>query len=238
MTSSERYPGGGLRRAWPLAVSLAAHVVLVLAWLHFGKTERLVDEAPRTLSVLLLPKAAPTPPAITQPDKKVATSSRRPPPAAARALPATPVVPSLPAQPVLALPAPAPAAAPSALDILDAARQDIRKNGVGARGGKPGAPLQADGKWNRFADRLAGARVDDSRGPVTESYVSPDGQVMYRTRSNGKVACRKTGSTGPPAPWRSEEAIRAGAGSMATLGVANSAGGTLCSEGKRDWVRN
>jgi hypothetical protein len=239
MTSSERYPGGTVRKAWPLAVSLAAHLVLVLAWLHFGGKERVPDDTPRALSVLLLPKPQQAPPPVLAPERETPAKSNRARKSAAATLRASPVAPSQPAQPSPSLPAPVPASLkPSAWDILNAAKQDIRKGSGEARPGKLGVPVQGDSKWDRFEDRVASAHIDRSPGPVTESYTAPDGLTYYRTRVGGKVVCTKTGSTGPPAPWRSEADIRAGAGSMATLGVGNSAGTTLCPGGKRDWVRN
>jgi hypothetical protein len=239
MTSSERYPGISLRRACPVAVSLAAHLVLVLAWLHFGRPEPVIEETPRTLSVLLLPRPASAPPSLLPPGP--ATPARKPhrtPGPATERLRTNPVAPSQPEQPSTVLTVPASdSAKPSAWDILNAARQDIR-NSRNARTGKMEALRQGDGKWTRFEERMAAAHVDRSPEPVTESYTAPDGLTYYRTRVGDKVVCRKTGSSGPPAPWRSEEAIRAGAGSMATLDVGNSAGTTLCPGGKRDWVRN
>jgi hypothetical protein len=240
MTSSERYPGGALRKAWPLAVSLAAHVLLVLAWIYFGARERIPDDPPRALSVLLLPVPAHTSPPDLAPVHERPSEPDRPPERATVARQASPAAPSQPAQPTpgLSVPAPAATTAPSAWDILNAAKQDIRKSGGEARPGKGEALRQGDGKWSRFEERLAGAHVDPSPVPVTESYTSPDGQAYYRTRAGKSVACRKTGSTGPPAPWRSESGFGSTAAQAATLGVANSAGGTLCPEGKRDWVRN
>lgn len=239
MTFSERYPGGNLSKAWPVAVSLAAHVALVLAWLHFGRPEPVIDETPRTLSVLLLPRPAPAPPSLLPPDRVTpAKQPRRTHGPATEPSRTGPVAPSQPEQPAAVLAVPASASAkPSAWEILNAARQDIR-NSRNARTGKMEALRQGDSKWTRFEERIADAHVDRSPGPVTESYTAPDGLTYYRTRVGDKVVCRKTGSTGPPAPWRSEEAIRAGAGSMATLDVGNSAGTTLCPGGKRDWVRN
>jgi hypothetical protein len=235
MTFSERYPGGNLKQAWPLAVSLAAHVLLVLAWPHFGARQPVPDETPRALSVLLLPKPAPAPTAVPPPEKDSAAKPQGTQGSVSELSAPRALVPTKPADTSNAVPAPvATATEPSAWDIVDKAKQDIRKGALGSFAGKKGVEWKRDSKWSRFEEALAAAHIDRSRGPVTETYTSPDGQVFYRTRSGGKVVCRKSGSTGPPAPWRSEEAIRAGAGSAATLGVANSAGTTLCPESPRD----
>lgn len=242
MTPGERYPGAGLRRAWPLAVSLAVHVVLLLLWLHFGGRVQVTDDTPQALSVLLLPRPAQPPaPAIepsTREPEPEKHSTRKPAAIAPETTQSTPPTPES-AAPVPAVPAPAAVATvpgPTALDILNAAKQQVRKGEAAPRASK-GAALQASGKWSRFESLMAEARTDKSPGPVTEMYTAPDGQVFYRTRVNGKVTCRKSGSTGPPAPWRSEGAIAAGAGREATLGVANSAGDTLCPDTDPGFIR-
>lgn len=65
------------------------------------------------------------------------------------------------------------------------------------RKGKPGVPAVADTPWGRFTRALEGAHIDTSRTVVSESYTSPDGEVIYRTRKGGKLICRITGGVKP-----------------------------------------
>jgi hypothetical protein len=237
MTQVAPYRGANLGWTWPLAVSLAAHALLVSWWLHSGARGRAPDDTPRTLSVLLLPRPAPPPAPVIAPRRAPAPGPRG---LQRQVAQAPAALPAARPQPDGALPAPRPqvpaVAGPSAWDILDAARQDMRKGGIEPPRSKAGALRQQDSAWTRFQEGVAAAHVDPTPGPVTESYTAADGLMYYRTRVGGKVVCRKTGSTGPPAPWRGDEAVRAGAGSAATLDVGNSAGTTLCPEGKRDWA--
>lgn len=228
-------PGGGAlrRHAWPVAVSLAAHVLLLLAWLHWGGRTRLPADAPQAFSMLLFPQRAPPPPAAapaTQPPRRApgqhAAPERRP--------------VFVPASAAASAPAPERLAAPAASTaaILEGARRDIGRIDRELRGAAPGVPLQADTASGRLGRAIDAAHIDSSRTQSLESYTSPDGETYYRIRMGDKVVCRKTGSSGPPAPWRSDEAIRAGAGSQATLGVGGSAGYVLCPGSARDWVRH
>jgi hypothetical protein len=233
--------GVAKRRAWPLVVSLAVHALLVLAWLHFGAREGVPDERPRPYSLLLFPKLQGTPAPLALPKAQTLprTRSRHAAPddiaPARRADPATPVFLSPePASPSAQPPA---AAAPSAADILNAAKRSIAGIDRELRGAKAGVLQPGDSAWGRFERSVESAHVESSRTKSVESYTSPDGETYYRIRVGDKVVCRKTGSVGPPAPWRSDEATRAGAGSVATLGVAGSAGYVLCPGSARDWVR-
>lgn len=239
MTYSERYPGAGRRQAWTLAVSLAVHALLLFAWLHFGSHVQLPVDAPQPLSVLLLPTpaqpptaaAAPRPAPVARPRAEHRRAVEAPidrPAAPSRAEPASTVAPpQVPA-----------ATAPSAWDILNAAKQAIHAGDGETRAKKADALRPGDSAWRRFENAVAAAHADKSPGPVTESYTAPDGQVFYRTRSNGKVVCRKSGNTGPPTPWRSEAATQAGAGREAILGMGGHAGGTLCPDTDPGFVRH
>lgn len=63
------------------------------------------------------------------------------------------------------------------------------------------APLDpSDSKWHRFAQAVAGARVDRSRTLISESYTSPDGVTIYRFRQGGRTYCR-TGGDVKPSPF-------------------------------------
>jgi hypothetical protein len=228
---------GALRRhGWPLAATLAAHVLLVLALLHWGGLARLPADAPQPFSVLLFPQLAPPPPAARAAFPTVRAAGRHAVPARPRA---STQAPARAAQDPVAPAAAAPSTpAPSTAAILDSARRDIGKIDRELRGAKLVTPLQADTAWSRLGREIDAAHIDRSRTESLESYTSPDGETYYRMRMGNKVVCRKTGSAGPPAPWRSDEAIRAGAGSQATLGVANSAGYVECPGSAREWVRH
>ena len=96
-----------------------------------------------------------------------------------------------------------PAAAPEASQetALDAMAGRARRE-AGAvdrelRKGTPGVPAVADTPWGRFTRALEGAHIDTSRTVVSESYTSPDGEIIYRTRKGGKLICRITGGVKP-----------------------------------------
>lgn len=221
------------------------HTLLIVLWVRHHDLRPVAAETPEPLSVLLLPtRPAPAAkPPETVPDKRKDEHPGRP--AAAAVAPAT----IAPAAPQAAAPKetqPESPPAPSAAQILEDSRQDIGKigrelraqDGVSPLRARPAPPvLKPSGKWSRFAQQLEDAHIDRSPNIVTEEYTSPDGRVLYRTRTGNKVVCRQSGSPGPPATWRSEEAVRAGAGSKSTLGVGNSAGDVLCPESDRDWKK-
>ncbi|GAB3439746.1 hypothetical protein NX773_15530 [Massilia solisilvae] len=223
---------GGAKRHWPLVVSLAVHALLAGAWLHSASRPPAGEQARREFTVRLLvtPPALRAPAPLPSPER-----DGRGKPAIAAAVSAR----AAPAEvPVRAEPAPitsqAPVA-PSAGDILAAARRDVGKIDRDLRGKSGGTMKMQDG--NRFERAIAGAHVDGSRTGSLEEYVGPDGEVLYRKRVGDRVSCRQSGSVGAPAPWRSENDIRAGAGSAKTLGMSGEAGETLCSDIARDWKR-
>jgi hypothetical protein len=230
------------RQAWPLAASLAAHVVLAVLWLNGTHKPRPPEEEPRRLMLVLLPKTAPLKPPVAPPEPQ---STRRPSEhqknATARPPEAVAVQPQQPVNvaPDPALPAREPEAIstshPSATAILDGARRDIGKIDRELRGKHPNLLGKTDTPWGRFEQALAGAHGDSTL--TEDSYTSPDGTVVYRRRMGRKTVCRKTGSVGPPAPWRSEGAILAGAGRQSTLGVGGEAGDFLCPESDPGWKK-
>jgi hypothetical protein len=215
--------GSTARPALPLAVTLALHLLLALVWLHGRPHRPAGDGAPEVLSSLL-PLTLPAPAPVARKARP-----QRPAPAARR-------IPSLPVHEPASVPAPTPAAAPVAApaagDIVARAIQDAGKIDRELRYGKPG--VLSDTGWSRLERGLAAAHIDRSRGVTTDSYTSPDGVVIYRSRQNGKQRCRMSGSIGPPGVERSAGAILAGAGSGGGGGTA----GTIdCPSGERDWTR-
>jgi hypothetical protein len=224
------------RQAWPLAVTLGAHAVLALLWLNGTHKPRPLEEEPRRLMVLLLPKAAPVKPPVAPP-RTVRPNAHKP-GAAPRPLEPVAVQPQRPAN----LPSTTPLQPeaitpphPSAAAILDSARRDIGKIDRELRGKHPNVLGNTDTPWRRFEQAVAGAHNDTAL--AEDSYTSPDGTVVYRRRMGHKTVCRKTGSVGPPAPWRSEGAILAGAGRQATLDVGGEAGDFLCPESDPGWKK-
>lgn len=229
---TELHTHAGVRRHWPLVVSLAVHALLAGVWLHSASRPAPTEEARREFTVLL-----PRPPTARVPDplpvpergerRKQAIAAAPVP----RAVPAEPAPITAPPAPIT-MPAPV---APSAGEMLAAARRDVGKIDRELRG-KSGAVIKME-DGNRFERAIAGAHVDRSRTGSLEEYIAPDGEVLYRKRVGNRVSCRQSGSTGAPAPWRSESDIRAGAGSAKTLGMSGEAGETLCSDIARDWKR-
>jgi hypothetical protein len=90
------------------------------------------------------------------------------------------------------------------------------------------APLDpSDSKWHRFAQAVAGARVDTSRTLISESYTSPDGVTIYRFRQGGRTYCRTTGGI-RPSPFGAQVG---GATLFDTAGGGGAAGTIACPPG-------
>lgn len=196
------------RRApgWPLAATLGAHLLLAWWWLDATGMRALPSIGPALRELLVVPVLVP-PPAPETPLPAPAPRFTAVPPAR------VPVE----AQPIAAVPAeapteespadvhadpPAPAqsqenAASEEASLAGRARRAAGDTDHELRKGKL-APLEpTDTPWKRFAAAVEGARKDTSRTLTSESYTSPDGTVVYRFRSNGKVYCRTGGSVRP-----------------------------------------
>lgn len=236
------------RRWWALLVSLVVHSLLIVLWVRHADLRPVAAETPEPVMMYLLP-VRPTPastPPETVPDKRKeerqATRAAVPVSAVAPAHSPTPAQqPAAPAAVQAEIPA-----SPSAGQILEDSRHDLGKIGRELRAqdtvsplrARPGPPqLKPSGKWSRFAQMVEGAHRENPSAIVTEEYTSPDGRTLYRVRHGNQVVCRQSGSPGPPTTWRSEEAVRAGAGSKSTLGMQNSAGDVLCPDSDRDWQK-
>lgn len=90
------------------------------------------------------------------------------------------------------------------------------------------APLDpSDSKWHRFAQAVAGARVDTSRTLISESYTSPDGVTIYRFRQGGRTYCR-TGGDVKPSPFGAQVG---GATLFDKVGGGGFAGTIVCPAG-------
>jgi hypothetical protein len=228
--------GGVRRQAWPLAISLAAHLVLGIAWLGAQHRPRIADAEPKRLMVLLMPKAVPAPPPASSPARQERQRKTEPrsvqPTAPRQAQPEKPPPAEAPVREPLAITP----VQPSAGAIMESARHDVGKIDRDLRGSKLNVPGRPDNAWRRLEDGFAAAAPHDNT-LKEDSYTSPDGVVVYRRRMGGKMVCRKSGSVGPPAPWRSEGAIQAGAGRASTLGVGGEAGDFLCPESDPGWKK-
>lgn len=90
------------------------------------------------------------------------------------------------------------------------------------------APLDpSDSKWHRFAQAVAGARVDKSRTLTSESYTSADGITIYRFRQGGRTYCR-TGGDVKPSPFGAQVG---GATLFDKVGGGGFAGTIVCPAG-------
>jgi hypothetical protein len=228
-------PEAGLpRRWWPLAVSLAVHVLLVGLWLRHADLRPVAPDLPETFSVMVLAAPRPVPPPKAADHKKPDEKHAKP--AAPVALPpraeAAPAVPDQAAE----VPAAVTPARPSTADILESARRDIGKLSQ-EKSGKLGGDLRAkDSAWDKFGQRVSDAHIDRSPSPMRESYTSPDGLTYYRTKVGSRYYCRKTGSLDPSSTWKTGAEMHAN--SMSTLGMGGTAGLVLCPGSERDWKRD
>jgi hypothetical protein len=205
---------------WPLAVTLGLHLLLGWWWLQATGVRVLpaVVSAPREFIVVAVLAPAPS-----RSSAAPATPSSSPPRAAkadpARTAPAAPLVAPQPitpapadtaAPPAMSEPAADPFPTPSAsaqerIATGDDSLASRGKRTAGAvdhelRKGKL-APLDpGDNKWQRFAQAVGDARVDNSRTLTSESYTAPDGVVVYRFRQGGRTWCR-TGGDIRPSPF-------------------------------------
>jgi hypothetical protein len=125
---------------------------------------------------------------------------------------AAPAVPTAPA------PAPAPAVAPALEDarapisVQDAIRDqkeadggfglNLSKRQAGRidrelRNGKSGVPDEPDTPMGRFRRALEAAHIDRSKSVHYDTYTSPDGTIIYRTRTGSGSICRRSGNISP-----------------------------------------
>jgi hypothetical protein len=208
------------RPGWPLAVTLGLHLLLGWWWLQATGVRVLpaIVSAPREFIVVAVLAPAPSR-SSAAPSAPAAAASPRP--RAAQAVPARAAPPAQPIapQPIAAAPAdtapPAATSEPAAdpLPTPPGSTQDTIATGddslaghgkrmAGAvdhelRKGKL-APLDpGDNKWQRFAQAIGDARVDNSRTLVSESYTAPDGVIVYRFRKGGRTWCRTGGGIRP-----------------------------------------
>lgn len=194
--------GPATRRRGVLAVTCAAHLLVLLLWMQHKRIP--LPPAPaRVVTILLQPDRAralrtPAPPRAPVPAPVV--PPLHPPAAALPAVPAPMPAPDTPATSPAPADAPEPSAPastspPGGFTYSLAARQAGRIDRE-LRNGKPGVPTAADTASARFQRGLESAHVDRSMTIQTDTYTSPDGIVMYRYRTANGVRCRRAGGVG------------------------------------------
>ena len=208
---SSAYPAA---RPWtPLALTLGLHLLLLLAWLAGtrGGVERERANQPPRASVLVLLRAPSQPHA--EPEPAVARPSPRPlrPPAPGTIPLSTPSVTAADATPALAVSAPEAAAstdvpaapaqadpAPAALpgDLLAASKAMAGRVDRELRKGASPITAEPERKWERFAAAFAAARKGGSGTVTLDSYIGPDGVIVYRKTVGSRVSCYRSGSVG------------------------------------------
>jgi hypothetical protein len=92
--------------------------------------------------------------------------------------------------------APAAASASSSTFSLDQARRLAGGIDRELRKGASGIPVEADTPVARLRGKLEEAHVEPLTGVQQDSYTSPDGRIIYRTRVGKRTVCRISGSVG------------------------------------------
>jgi hypothetical protein len=224
---------------WPLLATLGVHLLLAWSWrIAHPPAPELLGE--RAFDLIPVQPPLPESPQLRQPppsprSRPVAPRTRSVSPEMARE--SEPI--TLPPERASAADDPFAITTPSApaespLDaMVGRAKRDAGIIDRELRKGKSGVPEVADTPWGRFRQALEGAHKDSRRGLTSESYTTPDGQVIYRFRQGGKTWCRTSGSIKP----RIGGAEGGGATMFDTQGGGGSAGGIRCpSHG--DWRRD
>lgn len=230
------------RPGWPLLATLGVHLLLALSWRSAHPPapdsggERVFELIPVPRPQPEMPRLRPQPPrprlaapaaprarADTPPPDRPVEPEATTPPSEAPARVADPFAITIPAAPV-----------ESTLDALvGRARRDAGGIDRELRKGKSSVPEVADTPMGRLKQGLEAAYIDRSRTMTSESYTSPDGQIIYRFRMGGKTWCRTGGSVGP----RIGGAEGGGATSFDVAGGGGNAGLIRCpSHG--DWQRD
>jgi hypothetical protein len=179
-----------------------------------------LPEPQRVVSILLRPVAPPpaAEPAREPPPAPVFPIPRKLPPldffGTSPAAPTAPAVAPAPAASSPAAPVPAPPLedARTPISVQDAIREqkdaeggfslNLSKRQAGRidrelRKGKSGVPDEPDTPMGRFRRGLEAAHVDRSLSVRQDSYTSPDGTIIYRTRIGKGSICRRSGNVSP-----------------------------------------
>lgn len=191
--------GGG--RHWALALTAGLHLLAALLWLSERRqpSHGNLQDSRRVVSILLqLPLRPPV--RVSRPPVPAAAPPRSSPKSLAQVR-QPPVAPAsgLPPASEAALPpdsAPAAASAPSSTFSLDQARRLAGGIDRELRKGTSGVPVEADTPVARLRGKLEEAHVEPLTGVQQDSYTSPDGRIIYRTRVGKRTVCRISGSVG------------------------------------------
>lgn len=223
---------------WPLLATLGVHLLLAWSW-RIAHPPAPDTRRERVVDLIALPPPSPEPPRLrraappsrsTTPKAPAAADTDRP--SGPEPLAPAPQVPASVADPFAIT---VPSAPPeSALDaMVGRAKRDAVAIDRELRKGKSGVPEVADTPMGRFRQALEAAHKDTSRTLASETYTSPDGQVIYRFRQGGKVWCRTSGSVRPQIGG----AVGGGATQFDSGGGGGAAGLIRCpSHG--DWKRD
>lgn len=184
--------------SWGLLLTLGLHLLLAASWriahppaadtVHERVFELLPLPLPAPVQVAPRAEPAPARPTRTAPAPRTAPEPQ--------AITAPADLPQSVADPVQSPPEPAPAAAPQESMAARARREAIAIDRE-MRKGKSGVPEEPDTRWARFVGGLEDAHKDTSLTVKTESYTTPDGQIIYRFRRGGRYYCRTSGFVRP-----------------------------------------
>lgn len=217
------------RPGWGLLLTLGLHLLLAFSW-RIAHPPALDAREERVFELISLPLPTPEQPA---PPPERARVRSAPPPSARNAA----VAPAREPEAITvfqepSLPVADPFAEPPRSEAVDTPRESIAsraRRDAGAidralRDGKPAVPAQASTPWTRFVRGVEDARIDSGRTITSESYTTPDGQVIYRFKRNGRYFCRGSGFVRP----RVGGAEGGGAELFDKIGVEGSAGKVRC----------
>ncbi|OON63349.1 hypothetical protein B0920_08140 [Massilia sp. KIM] len=195
--------------AWPLALTIGAHLLLAWLWRTASGPPPAPDEQRvREFMLIPAPLSAPADARRERALPPLAARPLRPREAGRRAATRTATEPQ-----AITGPAPFPdaPAAPAARPMDDPPAQgDARAPGLAERArlaagdadralreNKPAELRAPEGGWSRFSERVAVAYKDHARTMTRESYTAPDGTTIYRFRIGNRVFCRTGGSVKP-----------------------------------------
>ena len=203
---------------WPFLAALGVHLLLAWSWRTAHPpapetgVERIIDLVPVPPPRPDVPEARPALPRRTAatprsrsgsaPAPTVRVSEPGTPPLEAPAIAADPFAVTVPGVPVHDVPVQSGVEAMVGrarreAGAIDGARREAGAIDGALRKGKSGIPAVADTPMGRFASALDSAYVDKRRGLTSDSYTTPDGQVIYRFRQGGRVWCRTSGGVAP-----------------------------------------
>lgn len=207
-----RAPQGFMGRrapAWPLALTLGAHLLLAWMW-RAASGPPLAPDQSRVREFILIPTPLPVPaearrgpalpPLETRPVRPREAGRRAPTSTASapQAITEPALLPDAPASPTTPPADDSPAQADSRVPSLaERARMAAGDADRALRKDKPAELRAPEGGWSRFNERVALAYKDHARTMTRESYTAPDGTTIYRFRVGNRVFCRTGGSVKP-----------------------------------------